>query len=386
MKSLAKYLMAVIIGIVFTATASLSANKDNFSIEPATNHGKKWRLAYYEGGEYIDYKLTLIATVKGLMEIGWVEYAEFPKVKGEATADIWDWLAKNAKSNYIQFVKDAHYSANWDEKVRKDMAQKIIKRLNHKKDIDLIIAMGTWAGKDLANNLHKTPTMVLTASDAVGAGIVESNEDSGFDHVQAHVDPFRYERQVRIFHDIFKFKKLGVAYENSVNGRSYASIDLIEKVSKERHFDIVRCYTQSDIADQDLAGQSVINCFEKLASKVDAIYVTLQGGVNTKTVPELVRISNDKHVPTFSQSGSEEVKYGFLLSNSTAGFKYVGVFHAESIAKVFNGAKPGELGQVFEGPPKIAINLKTAELIGFDPPMIILGAADEIFEEIYTPE
>ncbi len=89
---------------------------------------------------------------------------------------------------------------------------------------------------------------------------------------------------------------------------------------------------------------------------------------------------------SFSQSGSEEVKYGFLLSNSTAGFKYVGLFHAKSIAKVFKGVKPRDLGQVFEGPPKIAINLKTAEIISFDPPMIILGAADEIYEEIQTPE
>jgi ABC-type uncharacterized transport system substrate-binding protein len=386
MKSLGKYFMVIIIGIVLTGASSLAADKEIFGTNPTTNHGEKWRIAYCEGGEYIDYKLTLIATVKGLMEIGWVEYAEIPEVKGEATTHIWDWLADNSRSNYIQFVKNAHYSADWDEKVRKDMANKIIDRLNLKKDIDLIIAMGTWAGKDLANNLHHTPTMVLTASDAVGAGIVKSNEDSGFDHVQAHVDPFRYERQVRIFHDIFKFKKLGVAYENSVNGRSYASMDLIEKVSKERQFDIVRCYTQSDIADQDLAGQSVISCFEKLIPKVDAIYVTLQGGVNTKTVPELVRITNSGHIPTFSQSGSEEVKYGFLLSNSTAGFKYVGLFHAKSIAKVFNGAMPRDLGQVFEGPPKIAINLKTAEIISFDPPMIILGAADEIYEEIQTPE
>jgi len=42
---------------------------------------------------------------------------------------------------------------------------------------------------------------------------------------------------------------------------------------------------------------------------------------------------------------------------------------------------PNELDQLFEEPPKIAINLKTAELIGFDPPVIILGAADEIFTE-----
>ena len=73
------------------------------------------------------------------------------------------------------------------------------------------------------------------------------------------------------------------------------------------------------------------------------------------------------------------------MSISQAGFKYVGRFHAETFAKVFNGAKPRQLDQVFEDPPKIAINIKTAEIIGFDPPVDVLGAADEIFEEIEKP-
>ena len=47
---------------------------------------------------------------------------------------------------------------------------------------------------------------------------------------------------------------------------------------------------------------------------------------------------------------------------------------------------PNELEQLFEEPPKIAINLKTAELVGFDPPVVLLGAADEIFEDIPTAQ
>ena len=105
-----------------------------------------------------------------------------------------------------------------------------------------------------------------------------------------------------------------------------------------------------------------------------------------RSIPELVKAANDFRVPTFSQSGSEEVKYGFLVSLSQAGFKYVGEFHAETFAKVFNGAMPNELDQLFEEPPKIAINLQTAQLIGFDPPVIILGAADEIFTETAGPQ
>jgi ABC-type uncharacterized transport system substrate-binding protein len=234
-------------------------------------------------------------------------------------------------------------------------------------DIDLIIGMGTWAGKDLANETHQTPTIVLSASDAVASGIIKSAADSGYDHVHACVDPFRYERQVRVFHDIVGFKKLGVAYEDSVEGKSYAAVDIIEKVAAERDFKIVKCFTKSDIADTGLAEQSVKDCFGNLAQNADAIYVTVQGGVSLKSIPDLVRIANSHEIPTFSQSGSEEVKYGFLMSISQAGFKYVGQFHAETLGKVFNGATPRQLNQIFEEPKKIAINLKTAKAVGHEP-------------------
>lgn len=70
------------------------------------------------------------------------------------------------------------------------------------------------------------------------------------------------------------------------------------------------------------------------------------------------------------------------MSLSQAGFRYVGEFHAETFAKVFNGALPGQLDQLFEEPPKLAVNLKTAELVEFDPPLLLLGATDEIYREI----
>ena len=157
-------------------------------------------------------------------------------------------------------------------------------------------------------------------------------------------------------------------------------------MAAERDFKIVRCFTKSDIADTGLAEQSVKDCFVNLAQNADAIYVTVQGGVSLKSIPDLVRIANSHGIQTFSQSGSEEVKYGFLMSISQAGFKYVGQFQAETLGKVFNGAIPRQLNQIFEEPKKIAINLKTAKAVGFDPPIDVLGAADEIYEEIVIPD
>ena len=386
MKKVATIIASLMIAVTVSFTTAGATGKATFGMEPMLKNGQKWRIAYYEGGEYIDYQQIFTETIKGLMNLGWIKVSDIPKQTGEQTKDLWKWLSTQAQSDYIEFVADAHYSANWDDELRKKTVENIIARINGRKDIDLLIAMGTWAGKDFANDRHRTPTIVLSASDPLSAGIIKSVEDSGFEYLHATVDPFRFERQVRVFHEIIGFKKLGLAYEDSVNGKSYAAIDVVKKVAAERNFEVVSCFTKSDIADTDEAEKSVIECFEKLSKTCDAIYVTQQGGVNRRSIPELVEIVNANHIPTFSQSGSEEVKYGFLVSISQAGFRYVGEFHAQTIAKVLNGAKPNQLDQLFEEPPKIAINMKTAEVIGFDPPVVLLGATDEIFNEIVQPQ
>ncbi|WP_373501356.1 ABC transporter substrate-binding protein [Desulfococcus sp.] len=386
MKRISSTILAVLIGILLLALPALSADKGVFSENPVTNDGKKWRIGYYEGGEYIDYQKIFTETMRGLMKLGWIEYAEIPEQTGEQTRALWEWMSDNLKSDYLVFVRDAHYTAGWDDEARKQTRAAILDRLRQKHDIDLLIAMGTWAGKDMASGDHSTSTMVLSTSDPIAAGIIKSIEDSGYPHVHAQVDPFRYERQVRVFHEIVGFKKLGIAYEDSTDGRTYAAIDVVEKVAAERGFEVVRCHTKSDISDASEAELSVINCFSQLSEKADAIYVTVQGGVNGRSIPKLVQIANGKKIPTFSQSGSEEVKEGFFVSLSQAGFKYVGEFHASTFAKVFNGARPNELDQMFQEPAKIAINLKTSEIIGFDPPVVLLGAADEIYRDIMPPK
>jgi ABC-type uncharacterized transport system substrate-binding protein len=380
MKLKSKFLLVISLLLLWPVAGF--AGQQIFKVEPTTNDGEKWRVGYYEGGAYINYQQQLTETVRGLMQLGWLETADLPRQSGESTDMLWKWLSTEAKSEYIKFIADAHYTALWEKDTRIKMEDEIVFRLNNDKDIDLMIGMGTWAGKGLANYRHRTNTLVFSTSNPISSGIIKSVEDSGFDHVHVRVDPKRNERQLKVFHEMIEFHKLGVVYEDSLAGRSYAAIDTIEALAKTHDFEIIRCHTKSDISDKKLAEEGVIKCFNQLAKKADAIYVTQQGGVNSRSVPFLVEIANENKIPTFSQSGAGEVSYGVLASLSRAGYKYVGQFHAETIAKVFNGAQPNQLNQLYEEPPKIALNLKTAEIIGFDPPIVLLGATDELFDEI----
>ena len=390
MKSLRQLTVIVIMSIFILNVSAFAADATKFSTKPKLNNQKKWRIAYYEGGPFINYPTTLIEIVNGLIGLGWIESANIPEIKGKNTEKLWEWLSSNLKSDYLEFVKDAHYSANWNknskkgqESLRDKTARKIIKRFNKKKDIDLIIAMGTWAGQDLANDKHTINTLVCSTSDPITAKIIKSADDSGFSHVHARLDPTRYERQLKVFYDIIGFKKLGVAYKDTIGGRSYSAIATVEKMARELNFEIVRCHVKSDSKGEEEV-KSLLSCYKKIAKDVDAIYVTSQTGVNKKSITNIVNLFNSSNIPSFSQHGMKYVKYGLLMSISQAGLKFVGKFHAKTIAQIFNGAKPGELNQVFKAPLSIALNLKTAELIGYDPPVDVIGAADEIFQEIET--
>ncbi len=371
--------------LVMTAAAeSLAADKKFYPTTPLANKGAPWRIGYLEGGAYDNYPPNLIALASALADLGWVEkFTPPPNADEIDTRRLWTWLSQNIRSKYILFVPDAYWSNNWDNTLRARTKKELLRRLNETKDIDLMLAMGTQAGQDLANDEHKVPTIVMSTSNPLESKIIKSYQDSGLDHLNARVDPTRYERQIRIFHDIFGFKKLGIVYEtDTAEGKTYAAIEDVQRVAKDRGFEIVPCHAPWSNISEDKAKQAAQECVNKLAPQIDAFYLTNHRGITIANLENLLAPVYARKIPTFSQKGSQEVKHGVLLSIARAGFKYTAKFHAETIAKIFNGAKPRDLEQIFEDPPRIAINLKAAQTIGYDPPVDVLGSADEVYDTI----
>ncbi|MBU2623822.1 MAG: ABC transporter substrate-binding protein [Proteobacteria bacterium] len=376
------FILLVSVFLLLNIPLSVIAKDSKYKTTPLLNNGKKWRIGYYEGGPYINYPANLITLVKGLNELGWMGAITINTKKNPTDSRVvWDELSK-AKSKYIQFVPDAYWSANWDKTVRVKNTENAIKRLQSG-DIDFMVAMGTWAGQDLANNNHSVPTMVVSASDPVQSNIVKSAEDSGNDHVHAKCDPTRYINQIKLFHNMFNFKKLGIVYENSVEGRSYAAIADVEKVAKDRGFEIVKCEAPASGVEEKESVKAVILCHEELAPKVDAVYVTVHRGIVSEHMPEILAPLYKHKIPTFSMRGPEEVEKGVLLSISRDMFVSVGKYHAGIMARIFNGAKPRELNQIFMDPKTIVVNIKTAEIIGHVIPPAFLKVTDKVYSGVH---
>jgi ABC-type uncharacterized transport system substrate-binding protein len=366
------FLFCIVISICTCCGTALADTK------PLLNQGKKWRIGYYEGGPYTDYVKTMRTLVQALMEMGWLENADIPAISGVRPKPFWSWLSRS-KSKYLSFEPQDAYSANWEDVQRARNRAMMMQKLRAG-ELDLVIAVGTWAGQDLANNQHKIPIIVISTSDPIRAGIIKSVEDSGLDHVTARVDPKRYLRQIRMFHRITRFKTLGVAYEDTEEGLLYSAMAEVNQVAKERGFKVNTCKVVPPGQEPNETNQSCRRCYNRLAQQSDAVYLTALSCADHIT-RELADIFIKAKVPSFAQLGSYFVKQGIMFSiSSDSGYLGIGRYHAEKIARILNGEKPGSLEQLFKDPLFIAVNLRTVKEIGFNMPKSILRIASDIYE------
>jgi ABC-type uncharacterized transport system substrate-binding protein len=375
------------VAVAWIAIASPVAAEETASLEPVKRaDGQRWRIGYLEGGAYRDYETVLRATINALADFGWIEPVDLPDADYETHGPLWSFISANVQSEYIEFPSDAFYTSDFNAARRSETRAAVLKRLNQKKDIDLMIAMGTWAGQDLATDDHSVPTIVASTSDPIASGIIDSVEDSGHDHVVARVNPDRYANHVRLFHQIVGFRKLGIVYENSPEGRTFGAVADVERVARDLGFEVVRCFAPFNNVTVPEAEGAVADCYAELAPKVDAVYITVHRGVTPQNMENILAPLNRHKVYTYSMAGSHEVRQGVLMSIAMAGYRASGIYYAELMAEIFHGAKPRDLEQKHVDPPKIALNLKTANIINYDPSFDVLAAADEIYNDIETVE
>lgn len=353
----------------------------NHEYPPTTNHGEKWRIGYYEGGSYKDYQVYLIALINGLEKLEWIPEIDIPDLpSNNDTKELWKYLA-TIESKYIEFVEEAYWSSDWYEDKRSVSKLDATVYLQREK-LDLIIGGGTWGGLDLANNSHRVPVVVISTSDPIAAGIIESAKDSGYNHVHATCDPDRYVRQLIAFYNIIGFNRLGIVFENTPDGRVWASLDDAFRVSLLYDFKVVTCIAPDSELTEEESMKGVYKCHEDFSTNVDAVYITAHRGSNPKHMPHILKPLFDNNIPTFAQEGPEQVSRGVLLSIARVETEDMGNFYAETIVKIFSGISPREIDQIFEQKKRIVINMETARRIGVIIPESIIKSADAIYETI----
>lgn len=335
------------------------------------------RIAYIEGGPYWEYRDSLEALLQSLFQLKLLSAA--PPGNLESSWDLWQWAAA-LDNPRLHFSAEHYYSSRWNNQNRLQ-TQALVYDAIDAGEVDMVLAMGTWAGLDLSQKDPGVPVLVMAVSDAITAGLFREGVPGDPPWLHVRIDPARYDRQVRIFYETMGFERLGVVFKDTAAGRSYAALDTVLAVGAELGIEVLSCAIPDGL-DDPAEEKVLLDCYDRLIRQADALYVTAQKSLNERTLPLLVQRSLEHEIPTFSQNGSAEVREGLLMSIAQFSFSYVGDFTARVFSRILAGESPGALPMIFEDPAKIAINLVTAMTIGYDVPVDILVAADEIFQSI----
>ncbi|MEZ5672491.1 MAG: hypothetical protein R3E08_08950 [Thiotrichaceae bacterium] len=339
--------------------------------EPNTDTKK--RIGYLEAGLLSTFTETMRATRNALQQHGWVAKLELPK--------------------------DACFSPGWEPDKKKLVPEKA-KELMSRNDLDLIIGGGTSAVRSLLEyNNHRVAIVGVAVSDPVKSvymldnkesTFVASEQDSGIDNFTIRIVPNQYRKMFEIFYDEVGFKKLGLLYVDEKNKNNVSSVDDAYEVSKSgRHFEII---------EQRIENPKTDDCYK-------GIETLIKGGMDAFFIPSLscfdwdeldpekanpallLKLLRDKKIRTFSKQGSRDVQGGAMMALSTVNYTDRGEFTAESIIEILgNHKKPRDLPMKDDAPPKITLNLEAAQEVGFSFSFDVLGASDELYEKITTPE
>jgi ABC-type uncharacterized transport system substrate-binding protein len=375
-----KYLLAIGLGIIWLAAA---INPAGAAENPGPQSGEKaWRVIYVEGGPYRDYHQIFLGLLQGLYELNLLSELPPPEEEGiEDSSLLWQWLAEKSPGLGLEFPADGFYSAAWDPGRLAEYKEEILSRARAG-EVDLILAFGTAAGLATINDEHRVPTLSISVTDPVGAGLSLSAEDSGRDHVHAQVVFGAIEYQLAMFHNIFGFQTLGLPYDSTSDGRRSMGIPTVEKIAAERGITIVPCLAELEIEDFEESARNLKDCLDFLAPRSEAIYLPINNGLQPEHMASLLEPIIAHQRPSFSQTGPEDTRLGVLLSMGETDFINSGRFEAEALKKILNGATPRSLNQLYLPPLTMALNLKMARLIGWNPPFEVLAAMDELYNKV----
>lgn len=283
-----------------------------------------------------------------------------------------------------EFPINAKFSPGWEPENMKNLPEKAAQLLQ-REDLDLVVGMGTAAVKALLKaNTGQTPILGMGMADPIAAGVIASAKDSGVDNFTCRITQNRWSAMFRVFYDVIRFKKLGIMYTDTPEGRVYAALDDARAIASELEFSLVE---YGDLSSAESVEECSVGLEELRALGMDAFFI---GPLNCFDIEGsglsiLLNKLRQWKVATFARDGSEYVKAGALMGYSTWDFKPIGKFLAAQSHAIFAGRSPRELSMLDRSEPSIALNLATAKAIDFDFPFDVLLVADELHETMAAP-
>ena len=297
------------------------------------------------------------------LTIGIVQHQEHPALDSAREG----FLAKLKELGYdeskIDFqIKYAQGEAGTDDLIVKQfVADKV----------DLIYAIATPAAQSAYNATMDTeiPVIFNAVTDAVEAGIVQSNEKPG-GNVTGVSDAAPLEAQIKLIREMLpEAETIGMLYNlGEVNGK--IQVDQVKALAPEYDFEVkdlgVSATTEIPTAAEQLSGD--VDCFYNIT---DNMVVNATASVVDK--------ANAKNIPVFAAEDGQMAQ-GLLASDSISYYSLGEQAGQIAYDILVNGKNPADIPVETAKDTTLILNQKVAEALGIEIPEELLKRAT-LFEE-----
>lgn len=314
---------------------------------------KVFRLAYVQAYPYWSYTQAFEYVREYLQQAGWGDRVAFPE--------------------------ELHFSwGTGDES--KEAQRRLAREILARDDYDLILSFGTTATRILLEeNDRRRPIVGLSISDPLGSKLIVSPTDSGADYfttVTYDERPGRY--MFILFHELMKFKSLGIMYHDDEDSRVYSYLDDAREVARDRGFKLIE-YSRIG------PGEPLADCFEATRTLIDqgaeALFLpnTTCFDAKKNDLRPLFEYIYQRKTPTFASEDRNLVRRFALMGLFFSDVAPLASFQGDQIIQILSGRSPGEVGMVAPFHSRIMVNLAAAERLGLKLDMGLLVLSDELY-------
>lgn len=285
------------------------------------------------------------------------------------------------KGSCLEFNQDNFFDLQWRSYKALTIKEQVKQKIKAQQ-IDMIFAFGTEAGLFFADSKLNVPVFVIDASTPEKAGIINKGAYSNKPNVYVQKDLTRYVSEIVMFHNLFKFKTLGILLDQNKVNRTAQAYEEIVKVSQQLNFELVPCYGDIFGNNPKHAQEDFSSCILKLSKKnIDAMFLSV-GYRPEYSIYEDLKPLIEQDIPIYSQHGEEDLKEGALMCLSDSDKNYTANALVNAIEQYLNGKPLDQIDQIINVPLTLAINLKIAHAIEWIPSFEFLLATDKVYRSI----
>ncbi|WP_295483745.1 hypothetical protein, partial [uncultured Succinatimonas sp.] len=226
---------AFILGQVLLSFAAFSAQSTQCSL------GNAYKVAVFQAGSYSDFQKVFRQTTLALQRNGFINGELIDRNFLLDKNNSFQKMAQKTHGGCIEFVEDGFYDGYWDHDKAKELADTLKNRIKSSNDISMVWALGTVAGQMLTDSSLNVPVLVMTPTDPESSGIIGPGEFSNKKNIHVQKEMNRYESELRLFYNTFKFKNLGVIIDDNPINQPGQAVPIIRKLSQELKFNLIEC-------------------------------------------------------------------------------------------------------------------------------------------------